>query len=115
MAAAFRPDEVLELAFAVGSDEHDGVANVWLSGEFDLSGIPAFAEELERLERAGRDVVGLDLAQLLFIDAGALQAVLAAGERNGHSRPRPALIGASRGVSRVFELAGLQGHLSDRR
>jgi anti-anti-sigma factor len=114
VAAAFRPDQVLELAFAVGSEEQDDAANVWLSGEFDLAGIPAFAQEVERLERTGCDVAVFDLEQLLFIDAGALHAVLAARERTGDGRPPPALVGASRGVSRVFEVVGLERHLLDR-
>ena len=113
MAVAFRPDEVLELAFAIGSEEQNGVARVRLSGEFDLAGIPAFTQELERLQRDGRDVAVFDFAQLLFIDAGALQAVLAAGERTGDGRPPPAVVGASRGVARVFELVGLKHHLAD--
>lgn len=116
MAVAFRPDEVLELAFAVRGDEDDhGNARVSLSGEFDLAGIPLFAQELERLQARGRDVELVDLAELVFIDAVGLHAVMDVREKAGDGRPPPALVGASAPVSRVFELVGLEHHLADRR
>ena len=115
MAVAFRPDEVLELAFAVGSEEKNGTARVWLSGELDLAGIPRFEHELECLQDRGQEVAVLDLAELAFIDAVGLHAVLAVGEPVSASRPPPALVGARPAVSRVFELVGLEYHLADRR
>ena len=114
MAVSFRPDEVLELAFAAGSEEQDGVVQVWLSGEFDLAGIPRFEQELKRAQDDGRAVAALDLAQLVFIDAVGLHAVLTVGEPVSN-RPPIALVGASPVVSRVFELVGLDHHLADRR
>jgi len=115
MAVAFRPDEVLELAFAVGSEDKNGTVKLWLSGEFDLAGIPLFAQELDRLQRQGRDVAALDLAELVFIDAVGLHTVLAVGDGVRNGRRRPALVGARQAVSRVFELVGLEHHLADRR
>lgn len=114
VAVTFRPDEVLELIFAVGSEEKDETAHVRLSGEFDLAGMPLFVQELERLQRRGRDVAVLDLAQVVFIDAVGLEAVLAVGERGSDNSPSPALVGARPAVSRVFELVGLDHHLADR-
>jgi anti-anti-sigma factor len=98
----------------VRSEEKNGTARLWLSGEFDIAGIPLFAEELDRLQRHGRDVAVLDLAQLVFIDALSLQAVLAVGQAGSNGRPRPALVGACPAVSRIFEAAGLEHHLADR-
>lgn len=116
MPVAFRPGEILDLEFAVSSDDRNGTARLSLSGEFDIAGIPLFAKEVDRLQRHGRDVAALDLAELVFIDAGSLQAVLAVGQggSNGNGRPRPALVGACPAVSRVFEAAGLEHHLADR-
>jgi hypothetical protein len=68
MAVAVRPGEVLELEFAVASEEKNGTVHVRLSGEFALAGIPLFVEELERLQRNDCDSTVVDLAQLLFID-----------------------------------------------
>ena len=115
MAVAFRPGEVLELAFAVGSEEENGALNVWVSGEFDLAGIPCFMQELERVQRHGRDIAVVDLAQLLFIDAVGLRALMAIRDRVSDGRPVPALVGASPAVSRVFEMVGLEHHLMDGR
>ena len=116
MTVVFRPGEVLELAFAVSGDEDDhGNARMSLSGEFDLAGIPLFAQELERLQTQGRDVELVDFAELVFIDAVGLHAVMDVRERAGDGRPPPALVGASAPVSRVFELVGLEHHLSERR
>jgi anti-anti-sigma factor len=114
MAVAFRPAEVLDLTFAVGSEVENGTTRLWLSGELDIAGIPLFVEELERLQRDGRDVDVLDLAELVFIDAVGLHAVTAVRERVSNGRPPPALIGAIPPVSRVFELVGLEHHLADR-
>lgn len=114
MAVAFRPGEILELAFAVGSEGSSGAAHLWVSGEFDLAGIPLFVQELESLQRQGREVAVLDLAQLLFIDAVGLRALLSVGERAREGGSPPALAGASPVVARVFELAGLQRRLADR-
>ena len=115
MAVAFRPDEVLELEFAVGSELKNETTHVWLSGEFDLAGVPLFEEELELLRSQGRDVTVIDLTQLVFIDAVGLHAVLAVGERLGNDRPPPSMVGAIQPVSKVFELVGLEDHLADRR
>ena len=114
MAVAFRPGEILDLEFAVRSEEKNGAARLWLSGEFDIAGISLFAEELDRLQRHGRDVAALDLAELVFIDAVSLQAVLAVGNGASNGRRRPELVGACPAVSRVFEAAGLEHHLADR-
>ena len=114
MAVAFRPGEILDLAFAVRTEEKNGTARLWLSGEFDIAGIPLFADELDRVQRHGHDVAALDLARLVFIDAVSLQTMLAVGEGGSNGRSRPALVGASPSVSRVFELAGVEHHLADR-
>ena len=116
MTVVFRPDEVLDLAFAVSGDEDDhGNTRMSLSGEFDLAGIPLFAQELERLQARGRDVELVDLAELVFIDAVGLHAVMDVREGAGDGRPPPALVGAGAPVARVFELVGLEHHLADRR
>ena len=114
MAVAFRPDEVLELEFAVASEEKNGTAHVRLSGEFDLAGIPLFVEELERLQRNGRDITVVDLEQLLFIDAVGLHALVAVRDRVREGGSPPALVGASPVVARVFELVGVEHRLADR-
>jgi anti-anti-sigma factor len=115
VAVAFRLDDVLELAFAAGSEEEDGALSVWVSGEFDLAGIPCFMQELDRVQRHGRDIAVVDLAQLLFIDAGALRSLMTIGDRVSDGRPVPALVGATPAISRVFEMVGLEHHLVDRR
>ena len=114
MPVPFQPGEILDLEFAVRSEDRNGTAQLSLSGEFDIAGIPVFAEEVDRMQRQGRDLAAFDLAQLVFIDAVSLQAVLAVGQGGSNGRPRPALVGACRTVSRVFEAAGLEHHLADR-
>jgi len=113
MNFAIRPDQGLDLAFAAGSDEENGAARVWLSGELDVAGAPILEREFERLERDGRVVAVLDLSRLAFIDAVGLNALLEARGRAGNGRP-PALVGASPAVSRVFEHVGLRHYLGDR-
>jgi hypothetical protein len=50
MPVPFRPGETLDLVFAVRSEERNGRAQRSSSGEFDIAGIPLFAEELDRLQ-----------------------------------------------------------------
>lgn len=115
MAVVFQPDEVFDLAFAVRSEEKNGAAELWLSGELDFAGVTVFEQELQRLKRRGYDVAAIDLADLVFIDVAGLHALLTARARPGAIQPPPALRGASTSVARVFELLGLDQHLAERR
>jgi anti-anti-sigma factor len=114
MAVVFHPDEVFDLAFAVRSEEKNGAAELWLSGELDVAGVTVFEEELQRLQRRGYGVAAVELADLVFIDVVGLHALLAARERPGALKPPPALRGATPSVARVFELLGLDQHLAER-
>jgi anti-anti-sigma factor len=115
MAVVFHPDEVFDLAFAVRSEEKNGSAELWLSGELDLAGVTVFEQELQRLQRRGYDVAAIDLADLVFIDVVGLHALVAARERSGGIQPPPALRGATPPVTRVFELLDLDQHLAEPR
>ena len=107
MAIYFFPNEVRDSEFAVGSEERNGTTQVWLSGEFDLAGVPLFEHELEQIHCQGRDVEIIDLAALTFIDAAGVHALVDACERvSTHGSP-PALIDPMPRVTRVFELLGL--------
>ena len=115
MAVVFHPDEVFDLAFEVRSEEKNGAAELWLSGELDFAGVTVFEQELQRLQRRGHDVAAIDLADLAFIDVAGMHALLAARERLGAIQPPPALRGATPPVARVFELLRLDQHLAERR
>ena len=115
MAIYFFPNEVLDFEFAVGSEERNGTTRVWLSGEFDLAGVPLFEDELEQIHGQGRDVEIIDLAGLTFIDAAGLHALVDAFEGVSSHGSAPALTDAAPRVARVFELLGLTHLLAERR
>ena len=78
-----------------------------LSGELDLCGAPALTKMLERpTERGG--TVGLDLADLTYIDSSGLRVILNTVGRLGE-RGRVVMFQPSPVVRRLIELCGLDG------
>jgi anti-anti-sigma factor len=99
--------------FSARVDSRNGVANIALSGELDMSAVPALEEHLTQFEANGVSAIMLDLRELTLLDAGAVHAFLNARDRaktNGH---RLILVGASPGARRLFELTDTAFLLDD--
>ncbi len=77
-----------------------------LRGELDLATVPLLQEHLDCAMRSGAAVV-IDLAGLAFIDSSGLQVLLRADRQLRASDGQLVLLGGSRAVYRVFELAGM--------
>jgi anti-anti-sigma factor len=99
--------------FSARVDSRNGVANIALSGELDMSAVPVLEENLSKFEGNGVSAIMLDLRELTLLDAAAVHAFLSARDRakaNGH---RLILVGASPGARRLFELTDTAFLLND--
>jgi anti-sigma B factor antagonist len=103
-----------DLTLETRSEGGDGQARVLLQGELDLAAAPLLEQEWQRIEERGKRVVVLDLAGLTFIDASGFRAVLSVMARARDDGPGLSLVGAGRGVRRLFDLAGCSDLLDNR-
>lgn len=78
-----------------------------LSGELDAASASTLASALDPLTSRG-GVVGLDLAELTFMDSTGIKALCEASERLGE-RGRVVLFNPPAFVFRILEIAGLAG------
>lgn len=89
----------------------NGARVVRLKGEFDLAGVPAFDEELERDPGPHEGTVVLDMRDLTFLDSSGLRAVLMADRRIRADGRRFVVVRGSERVARVLELTGVDDRL----
>jgi anti-anti-sigma factor len=80
-----------------------------VGGELDLATAEPFVKALEHALAADSSVI-VDLADVTFIDAAGLHAILRAAESRGGDGPLT-LVNASR-VIRLLEVAGVDGFAS---
>ena len=78
-----------------------------LVGEFDLSGVTSFEQELARDPSMDENTLVLDLRGLTFIDSSGLRAVVMADHQARAEGKRCLLVRGSRRISRVFDLTGV--------
>ena len=95
--------------FGLHVGEEDGGSVVVLGGELDLSDADFVRDEIAAIHHG--DVV-VDLAELTFLDAAGLSAILTARRAVTGRGDRFLIRGATRMVRRVFEVTDL-GHLLD--
>ena len=95
--------------FSFAESQADGVAEVTLSGDLDMSATFRLEPALDRLLYSGQ--VGelvLDLGGLAFLDSSGLGLLLATYERSREAGTAMAIVGPSPEVQRVFRLAGVE-------
>jgi anti-anti-sigma factor len=88
----------------------DDVVRVVLTGEFDLSVVPAVEDEIHRVEGSAPLLV-IDLSALEFMDSSGLRTLVTADERARKSGRRLVLIQGPPQVHRVFEITQLTERL----
>ncbi len=96
--------------FGLRVGQEDGVSVVALSGELDLGDAEHVRERIAAIPRG--DVV-VDLAELTFLDATGLSAILTARRQVTGRGGRFLIRGAKRMVRRVFEVTDLADLLDD--
>jgi len=98
--------------FSFAESQADGVAEVALSGDLDMSATFRLEPALDRLLSSGQ--VGelvLDLGGLAFLDSSGLGLLLATYERSRDAGTAMSIVGPSPEIQRVFRLAGVEGVL----
>jgi anti-anti-sigma factor len=89
----------------------NGARVVRLNGEFDLAGVPAFEQELDRAPGPHEGTVVLDLRGLSFLDSSGLRAVLMADRKVRAGGRRCVVVRGPERVARVLELTGVDDRL----
>jgi anti-anti-sigma factor len=84
-----------------------GLAVVTLAGESDISTVAQLRTLVDEALAAGGRRVLVDLAEVRFMDAGALAVFAAAAERLRKSGGELAVRGATPAIHRLFEVTGL--------
>lgn len=85
--------------------------HVTLSGDLDLSTAKRAEEAIENAERAGRDMVVIDLRGLSFMDSTGLRVIVSADKRAKRSGKRAVIVQGPAAVRRVFEITRLDERL----
>jgi HptB-dependent secretion and biofilm anti anti-sigma factor len=99
---------------AIEIEQGESAAVVALRGEHDLSTAEELRRHLGPLGESQTTIV-VDLTETIFIDSSVLGVLIAENERAGRSGGRFAVVlgeGASHGVRRVFDLAGVSSVLN---
>ncbi len=100
-------DAVDEFHLHVEQNGHGPV--VWVSGELDIATAPALRECLESLDG---QVVTLDLADVTFLDSGALAVLVDAWKERQDTGGEVILRAVQPAQMRVFEVTGLDDVLN---
>lgn len=89
----------------------NGARVVRLKGEFDLAGVPAFEQELDREPGPHEGTVVLDMRGLTFLDSSGLRAVLMADRSVRADGRRCIVVRGPERVPRALELTGVDDRL----
>ena len=95
----------------VDTQEHDGLVQVSLRGELDLSTVDKVEDELRRLEDQSDKLLVLDLRGLTFLDSTGLRLMVTADQRARKAGRRLALVKGPETVHRVFTITKLDERL----
>ena len=93
------------------SEDRDGLVQIALRGELDLSSAAKLQEELRRVEAASPPVLVLDLSKLVFLDSTGLRCLVTADERARAEGRRVVIVRGPDPVQRVFSITRLEERL----
>jgi anti-sigma B factor antagonist len=110
-----RPTEGCPVVFEVKELQPRGATRVYaLVGELDLATAPDLRDVLFAAVRSGARRLVLDLADLTFIDATGIGALLAVRQLAMSSDGALAVANVSKHVARIFDITGVAGPLNMR-
>ncbi len=89
----------------------EGLVQVVLRGELDLSTVPKVEETLRRVEESHPPVIVLDLSGLSFLDSTGLRLIVNADQRARESDRRLTIVKGPAPVQRVFSITKLDERL----
>ena len=93
-------------ALAIVPHDEDGTRRVVLTGELDVSTVPAFNKRMSELRHQGFHSLVLDLSGISFMDSTGLSAILVT---EMHARMRGQRFSVVEGPAHVNELFRLTG------
>ena len=93
------------------SEDREGLVQIALRGELDLSSAAKLQEELRRVEAASPPVLVLDLSKLVFLDSTGLRCLVTADERARAEGRRVVIVRGPDPVQRVFSITRLEERL----
>jgi anti-anti-sigma factor len=96
---------VRDTKLSLSTEASEGLAVVHVAGDFDLSTVATFEEELEPSLSAG--LVLIELAGCTFLDSSALRTLVGAQRRVAEAGGRLVLVAPSQPVRRVLDIATL--------
>ena len=91
--------------------EREGLVQVSLRGELDLSTADKVEDELRRVEEGGDNLLVLDLSGLTFLDSTGLRVMVTADQRARKAGRRLAIVKGPETVHRVFTITKLDERL----
>ena len=86
---------------------------VTLSGEFDLTAVDRFREQVEEAATPWRHAE-IDLSDVVFMDSSGLQALVSLNNRARERGLEVTLVRPSHPVTRLFALTGLESQFAVR-
>jgi anti-anti-sigma factor len=93
------------------SHDGDGVVQLVLAGEFDLSSASQIEDVLKEIEENRPPLLVLDLRELTFMDSTGLRVMVSADARARDDSRKLAIVQGPEAVHRVFRITGLDDHL----
>ncbi|MGI9080772.1 MAG: STAS domain-containing protein [Thermoleophilaceae bacterium] len=95
----------------VETRQREGLVQVALRGELDLSTVEQVEQELRRVEEQGEKLLVLDLAGLSFLDSTGLRLMVTADQRARQEGRRLTIVKGPETVHRVFTITKLDEQL----
>ena len=95
----------------VDTQEREGLVQVSLRGELDLSTVDKVEAELRRIEQDDAKLLVLDLSGLTFLDSTGLRLMVTADQRARKAGRRVAIVKGPETVHRVFTITKLDDRL----
>ncbi len=95
----------------VDTEDREGLLQVSLRGELDLSTVEKVEDELRRVEQRVDKLLVLDLSGLTFLDSTGLRLMVTADQRARKAGRRFAIVKGPETVHRVFTITKLDERL----
>jgi anti-sigma B factor antagonist len=98
-------------ALAIVPQEEEGTQRIVLTGELDVSTVPAFNKRMSELHHQGFHSMVLDLSGVSFMDSTGLSAILVSEMHARMRGQRFKVIEGPRHVNELFRLTGVDNFL----
>jgi anti-sigma B factor antagonist len=98
-------------ALAIVPQEEEGTQRIVLTGELDVSTVPAFNKRMSELRHQGFHSMVLDLSGVSFMDSTGLSAILVSEMHARMRGQRFKVIEGPRHVNELFRLTGVDNFL----